>query len=210
MLQAVLSGIPLTLGVTFVALVIGTLVSMPLLAGTLSKYRIVWLVSRGVIDLLRGVPIVVWLFIFYYGVTIGPTKLSPFGAAVLGLGLVSGAYLAEIFRGAVSSVAVGQYEAGRALGFTNVDLWRAVVAPQAWRVAIPGYTTYGIGLLKDSSIASTIGVAEMVFASGNYARTSGEGITVFMVAAAVYILVSVPVGLLSRMADERLSRTVAQ
>ncbi|MGO1398216.1 MAG: amino acid ABC transporter permease, partial [Brevibacterium yomogidense] len=64
MLQAVLSGIPLTLGVTFVALVIGTAVSVPLLAGTLSKYRILWLLSRGVIDLLRGVPIVVWLFIF--------------------------------------------------------------------------------------------------------------------------------------------------
>src|SRR5699024_3311123 len=80
-------------------------------------------------------------------------------------------------------VAAGQYAAGRALGFTNPDLWRSVVAPQAWRVAIPGYTTYGIGLLKDSSIASTIGVAEMVFAAGNYARTSGEGITVFMVAA---------------------------
>lgn len=77
-------------------------------------------------------------------------------------------------------------------------------------MAIPGYTTYGIGLLKDSSIASTIGVAEMVFSAGNYARTSGEGITVFMVAAAVYILVSVPVGVLSRMADERLSKAVAR
>lgn len=210
MLQAVVAGIPLTLAVTCVALVIGTAVSMPLLAGSLSKYLIVRLVARGFIDLLRGVPIVVWLFIFYYGVTIGPAKLSPFGAAVLGLGLVSGAYLAEIFRGAVSSVAAGQYEAGKALGFTNADLWRAVVAPQAWRVAIPGYTTYGIGLLKDSSIASTIGVAEMVFSAGNYARTSGEGITVFMVAAAVYILVSVPVGVLSRMADERLSKAVAR
>lgn len=210
MLQAVVSGIPLTLAVTLVALFIGTAVSMPLLAGSLSKYIVVRLAARAVIDLLRGVPIVVWLFIFYYGVTIGPAKLSPFGAAVLGLGLVSGAYLAEIFRGAVSSVAAGQYEAGKALGFTNADLWRSVVAPQAWRVAIPGYTTYGIGLLKDSSIASTIGVAEMVFSAGNYARTSGEGITVFMVAAAVYILVSVPVGVLSRMADERLSKAVAR
>ena len=167
MLQAVLSGIPLTLGVTFVALVIGTLVSMPLLAGTLSKYRIVWLVSRGVIDLLRGVPIVVWLFIFYYGVTIGPTKLSPFGAAVLGLGLVSGAYLAEILP-RCSVVRGGRAVRGRG-ALSGSRTWTCGAQSshrRPGRVAIPGYTTYGIGLLKDSSIASTIGVAEMVFASG--------------------------------------------
>ncbi len=210
MLQAVLTGIPLTIGVTIVALAIGTLVAIPLLAGSLSGNRVLWAISRIVIDLLRGVPIVVWLFIFYYGVSLGSAKLSAFGAAVLGLGLVSGAYLAEIFRGAVSSVALGQFEAGRALGMTSRGLWADVIAPQAWRVALPGYTTYAIGLLKDSSIASTIGVAEMVFQAGNYARTSGEGIAVFLVAAAVYIIVSVPVGIASRAVDQRMSAVVAR
>ncbi|MYM19517.1 ABC transporter permease subunit [Brevibacterium sp. 5221] len=210
MLHAVLTGIPLTLGVTAAALIIGTLVSLPLLACTLSGNRLLWLGARMVIDLLRGVPIVVWLFIFYYGVTLGSAKLSAFGAAVLGLGLVSGAYLAEIFRGAVSSVSAGQFEAGRALGMTSRGLWADIIAPQAWRVALPGYTTYGIGLLKDSSIASTIGVAEMVFQAGNFARTTGNGIVVFLLAAAVYILVSVPVGILSRRVDERMSAVVAR
>ncbi|GAA4283695.1 amino acid ABC transporter permease [Brevibacterium daeguense] len=210
MLLTVLAGIPLTISVTAVALVIGTIGSLPLLFGILSGNRLVWLIARGIIDLCRGIPIVVWMFILFYGVTIGGTKLSAFGAAVLGLGIVSAAYLAEIFRGAISSVAAGQYEAARALGMTPRAVWGDIVGPQAWRVAIPGYTTYGIGLLKDSSIASTIGVAEMVFRSNSYARTTGEGITVFLVAAAIYVIVSVPVGVLSRKADEKLSAVVAR
>lgn len=210
MITTVLAGIPLTLAVTVIALLIGTVGAVPLLFGILSKNRFLWLLSRAVIDLCRGIPIVVWMFILYYGVTFGGAKLSAFGAAVLGLGIVSAAYLAEIFRGAVSSVASGQFEAARALGMTGPRVWRDIIGPQAWRVAIPGYTTYGIGLLKDSSIASTIGVAEMVFRSNSYARTTGEGITVFLIAAAVYIIVSVPIGILSRQADEKLSAAVAR
>ncbi|WP_349828744.1 amino acid ABC transporter permease [Brevibacterium litoralis] len=209
-LLAVITGVPLTLAVTVVAMALGTVLALPLLGLSLSPFAPLRGLSRAIIDLIRGVPIVVWLFILYFGLDFGDFKLSSFGAAVLGLGIISAAYLSEVFRGAVGSVNVGQFEASRALGMTDFDTWKSIVAPQAWRVAIPGYTTYGIGLLKDSSIASTIGVAEIVFLSNNYARSGGDGLTVFALAGLVYVLISIPVGLLSRVADEKLSAVVAK
>lgn len=210
MLQAILIGLPLTLLVTLLALLIGTLVALPLVAGLRSSNLPLRLLTRGFIDLLRGVPPVVWLFILYYGVSISGMKLSALQAGVVGLGLVSGAYLAEIFRGAIGSVARGQWEASAALGFMGSTSWIRVIGPQAWRTAIPSYTTYAIGLLKDSSIASTIGVAEIVFMSNQYARQSGDGIMIFFIAAGVYILLSLPLGVLSRHLDTKMRKVVAR
>lgn len=210
MLNAILLGLPLTVLVTILALMIGSVVALPIVAGLRSRNRAVWLLSRGLVDLLRGIPPVVWLFILYYGISIGVVRLSSLQAGVLGLGIVASAYLAEIFRGAISSVNKGQWEASSALGFHRSAVWSRVIGPQAGRAAIPAYTTFAIGLLKDSSIASTIGVSEIVFMSNQYARQSGDGIMVFFVAAAVYIVLSVPLGLLSRHLDVKMRKAVAR
>ncbi|WP_194266072.1 amino acid ABC transporter permease [Arthrobacter yangruifuii] len=210
MLHAVALGLPLTILVTVLSLGLGTVLALPLVAGLRSGNRAVWLFTRGIVDLLRGIPPVVWLFILYYGVSLGALRMSALQAAVIGLGLVSAAYLAEIFRGAIGSVHQGQWEASSALGFRRGALWARIIGPQAWRTAIPAYTAYGIGLLKDSSIASTIGVAEIVFFSNQYARQSGEGIFVFFIAAGVYILLSMPLGMLSRHLDTKLRKAVAR
>ena len=107
MLRAIAIGLPLTVLVTILALMIGTVVALPIVAGLRSKNRILWLMSRALVDLLRGVPPVVWLFILYYGVSIGAIRLTALQAGVLGLGVVAAAYLAEIFRGAISSIPKG-------------------------------------------------------------------------------------------------------
>lgn len=210
MLKVVMLGLPMTIVVTVLALIIGSVVALPIVAGLRSQNKILWLLSRGLVDLLRGVPPVVWLFILYYGISIGAIRLSALQAGVLGLGVVAAAYLAEIFRGAISSVPKGQWEASSALGFRQGTTWTRIVGPQSARSVIPAYTTFAIGLLKDSSIASTIGVSEIVFMSNQYARQSGEGIMVFFVAAAVYIILSVPLGLLSRHLDVKMRKAVAR
>lgn len=210
MLKAIAIGLPLTVLVTILALMIGTVVALPIVAGLRSRNRLIWLMSRGLVDLLRGIPPVVWLFILYYGISIGAVRLSALQAGVLGLGVVAAAYLAEIFRGAISAVPKGQWEASSALGFHRATVWTRIVGPQTARAAIPAYTTFAIGLLKDSSIASTIGVSEIVFMSSQYARQSGSGILVFFVAAGVYILLSVPLGLLSRHLDVKMRKAVAR
>ncbi len=210
MLLAILIGLPMTILVTVLALLIGSVLALPLVAGLRSHNRFVWLLCRGLVDLLRGIPPVVWLFILYYGISVGVIRLTSLQAGVLGLGLVAAAYLAEIYRGALTAVHAGQWEASSALGLDRATIWARIIAPQAWRAAIPAYTTFAIGLLKDSSIASTIGVAEIVFMSNHYARQSGGSITVYFVAAAVYIVLSVPLGMLSRKIDIRMRKTVTR
>jgi polar amino acid transport system permease protein len=124
--------------------------------------------------------------------------------------VVAGAYLTEIFRGALGAVNAGQWEASEALGLDKFTLWTRVIGPQGLRVAIPGFTTYGIGLLKDSSIVSTIGVAEIVYLTQQNARTSGQGIVVYFIAAAIYIMLSMPLGMLSRNLDIKMRKAVAR
>ncbi len=210
MIKAIAIGLPLTVLVTILALMIGTVVALPIVAGLRSRNRLIWLMSRGLVDLLRGIPPVVWLFMLYYGIAIGTVRLSALQAGVLGLGVVAAAYLAEIFRGAISAVPKGQWEASSALGLHRAAVWTKIIGPQTARAAIPAYTTFAIGLLKDSSIASTIGVSEIVFTSSQYARQSGSGILVFFVAAGVYILLSVPLGLLSRHLDIKMRKAVSR
>ncbi|GER23874.1 hypothetical protein NCCP1664_23690 [Zafaria cholistanensis] len=210
LLKAIALGLPMTLLVTAVALGIGSIVALPLLAGLRSGKTAVRFLTRAIIDLLRGIPPVVWLFLLFYGISAGSFRLSAFGAGVIGLGVVAGAYLTEIFRGALGGIKAGQWEASEALGLDRFTMWSKVIGPQGLRVAIPGFTTYAIGLLKDSSIVSTIGVAEIVYLTQQSARTSGQGITVYFIAAAVYIMLSMPIGMLSRNLDIKMRKAVAR
>lgn len=205
-LRAVLSGLPLTLWLTAAAFVIGCVGAIPLAIGLRSRRWPVRMTCRLFVDFVRGVPIIVWLFLLKFGVTIGTFHLSPVNAAVLGLGVVSVAYLAEIFRGGLQTVPVGQIEAASALGLPSGVAFYRVIAPQAFRIVSPSIATYLIGLFKDSSIASTIIVAEMVFQSQSFARQNptASGILPFVFAGLLYIILSLPVAFASRRLDRRL------
>ena len=176
MLRAIAIGLPLTVLVTILALMIGTVVALPIVAGLRSKNRILWLLSRALVDLLRGVPPVVWLFILYYGVSIGAIRLTALQAGVLGLGVVAAAYLAEIFRGAISSIPKGQWEASSALGFHRATVWSRYHRSANGTGRRPGLHYLRHRAAQGSSIASSIGVAEIVFMSsqtpGSPARAS--------------------------------------
>lgn len=210
LLSVVLLGLPMTVVVTAGAFALGAVLALPLAALARSRLGVVRLAVRVLIDLLRGVPPIVWLFIIYFGLSVEVIRLSSLQAAVLGLGLISAGYLAEVYRGGIAAVGRGQWEAAQALGLGHLTVARSVVAPQAFRVALPSATTYLIGLIKDSSIASTIGVAEIVFRSTAYARQNYSGLAVFATAAVVYIAVSAPLAMLSRSWDARLRSAVAR
>jgi ABC-type amino acid transport system permease subunit len=129
---------------------------------------------------------------------------------VLTLGGVSAAYLAETYRSAVAAVDRGQREASRALAMPRRAAFAAVIAPQAARIALPTVTTFALTLLKDSSIPSVIGVTEIAFLTVEQSRSTGQGLPAYGVAVALYVLISVPVALLSRYLDHRLRTKVAQ
>jgi polar amino acid transport system permease protein len=124
---------------------------------------------------------------------------------VIGLGLISAAHLAEIYRGSLLAVHRGQFEAAQALGLGRVTIYTKVIGPQAVRVAIPGMVTWAISLLKDSALVSTIGVAEIMSVTNQDARSSGSSLTPFVIAAAIYIGLGSPLAYLSRYLERKLS-----
>ena len=207
-LEAILYGIPVTIGVTACSFLIGMVLAVFLTQAGRSKRSIVRAVSRGTIDVLRGIPPVVFIFIIFFGVGNQIVRMSPFVAAVVGLGLIATGHLAEIYRGGLAAVHKGQYEASSALGLSGSDTMSRVIAPQAIRVALPGMTSYAISLIKDSSIVSTIGVVEIMFIANQSARSAADGITPFLVAAAVYILLGTPVAWASRVIEAKMHERI--
>lgn len=136
-LSAVLQGLPMTIMLTLSAFAIGIVGAVPLAVGLSSSNLLARLVSRLFVDLVRGVPIIVWLFLLKFGIQIGTFKFNPVGAAIVGLGVVSIAYLAEIYRGGLQSVPRGQGEAAHALGLTRGTTFYGVMVPQAFRIISP-------------------------------------------------------------------------
>ncbi|KAB8287264.1 amino acid ABC transporter permease [Bifidobacterium avesanii] len=194
----VLMGLPLTVLLTAAAFAVGFVLAVPLSLMSTSRNALLRLLSQLIIWLERGVPPLVWLMILYFGVRVGAVRLSSMQAAILGLSVVSMGYLSEILRSGFMAIPAGQYEATRALGLGYWTSYSRVIFPQAIKLMVPSFTTYFIGLMKDSSLASSIGVAEMVFQASKVARRSQVGITPFLVAAVFYIAVSIPIAIVTR------------
>ncbi len=206
----VLKGVPTTLLLTGVSLGIGIVGGLPFVVARVSDRRLLRVLSRSMIEVLRGIPPLVWLFIIYFGLGNSLPGIEPLQAAIIGMGLISCAYMAEIYRGGLAAVHHGQWEAGRALGMGSVAIVRKIIAPQVFRISVPATANYGIGLFKDSSVAFTLGVTEVLYWANERSRTTGDAIKPFLVAAVVYIVLSAVCAGLSRSLDKRLQRRVAR
>jgi His/Glu/Gln/Arg/opine family amino acid ABC transporter permease subunit len=191
-LNTVLGGLTTTLELTVGALVIGTVGAVPLAILRRSGPKPVRGIVRFLIDFIRGIPAIVWLFVIYFG-----------------LGVIAMAYLAEIMRAGINSVYLGQEEAAQALGMSGFTAFTSVIGPQAARAALPAASTYAIGLLKDSSLASTIGVTEIVFRANAYSQQNYSPRQAFAIAGAVYLVISVIAAIVTRMLDHHLRARVA-
>ncbi|CEI49961.1 Probable amino-acid ABC transporter permease protein YckJ [Propionibacterium freudenreichii] len=195
---AIIAAVPYTALVTLGAFGLGFVLAIPLMFARRARLMVVRGISGFIVDLARGIPPIVWLLMIYFGLPNLGIMLDPIPAAIIGLGIITAGYLAEIFRGGMLAVRKGQFEAANALGLGGWTSFTRVVAPQAMRAMQPGLTTYSIGLIKDSSIASVIGVTEMVYTANSYAKMSKEGVLLFFEAALIYLVISVPLGLLAR------------
>ncbi len=206
---AVMLGLPLTLLVTASAFAIGLVGGIPLMLGLRSQITPVRLLTRFLVDIIRAVPPIVWLFLIYFGVQLGTFRVNSLTASIIGLGIIASAYLSEVYRGGFATLAVGQNEAARALGLGRIDTFAFILSPQALRTVLPTLSTFLLALLKDSSIASTIGVTDMVFMANQYARQNpaDAGITPFLIAAGVYLVISIPIAIFARQFDARLRGT---
>lgn len=189
-------------GAFVLAIVVGLLLA---LLQTL-KVPIITLVVRAYIELIRGTPVLAQLFILYFGLTQVGIRFTPIQAAIIGLGCNGGAYLAEIFRSGIESIHRGQMEAALTVGMTPIAAMRWVILPQALRVVLPPLANFGIALLKDTSVASIISAPELMLRARDLASSSFLPLEVFLLAAAIYLVMSLPVAFLTRRLEARFSR----
>ncbi|MBP1873027.1 polar amino acid transport system permease protein [Ensifer adhaerens] len=207
---AILRGLPWTVALTLGAFLAGAILGIPLLAARQSRILPLRLAAMVFIQIVRGIPPILWLFIIFFGLGMSVFPISPFNAALAGLGLIAAANMAEIYRGALASIHFGQWEASSALNLGRWSTLTDVVAPQAFRVALPSAASYLIGLMKETAVASTIGVSELAFQGNQLSQLTFRGLEVFALVGMFYILLSLPVAWLSRVADGYLQAKVAR
>jgi len=157
------------------------------------------------IEVIRGTPLLIQLFIIFYGLPAIGIRFSPLWAAVIGLGLNYAAYEAENYRAGIQSIPRGQYDAALALGLSRAQTLRKIVLPQAVRLVIPPVTNDFIALLKDSSLVSVITMVELTKMYGQLAATNYDYIGIGLLTAGIYFLMGLPIARLSRLLEARLA-----
>lgn len=157
------------------------------------------------VSFFRGVPLLVQLLLVYYFLPRVGIDVPPLVAAIGTLGLASGAYVSEIFRGALRAVPAGQVEAAVTLGFPVGAIWRRVLLPQAARIALPSLVNELILLLKASSLISTVGVTELTRASHSYAAATYRPLEIYACAGLIYLAMSLVLAGAGQFAERRVA-----
>jgi polar amino acid transport system permease protein len=188
-LPYMLGGVGYTVLITLIALAVGFLVGMPIALLRVYGGKLAQLLAAGYIVVLRGFPSLVVLFIAFY-VLAGAINLPPFLAGCAALGVCSSAYQAEIFRGAIQGVSVGQTMAARALGMTQTQAITNIILPQALRNAIPGWSNEAAVVIKDSSLVYVVGLAELMRRAQQVNATLRAPLLIFAVTGLVYFLLT--------------------
>jgi len=197
-LPILLQGVGLTIAVTIGSLVLSTILGLVWALLRVSGVRALAGLSAGLINLIRGIPIIVLLFYLYFVMPDFGIALTALQAAILGLGLAYSAYQAENFRAGIEAIDKGQIEAAQAIGMGWWLTMRRVILPQAVRIVLPPYGNIMIMLLKDSSQASTITVAELALQGKLIASSTFKNTSVFTLVALMYLTMSIPLILLVR------------
>lgn len=205
-LPILMSGVALTIMVTIGSLLLSTVLGMVWALMRVSGIGVLTGFSGGLINVIRGIPIIVLLFYLYFVMPEFGVTLSALQAAILGLGIAYSAYQAENFRAGIEAIDKGQIEAAQAIGMSWWQTMRRVVLPQAVKIVLPPYGNVMIMMLKDSSQASTITVAELALQGKLIASSTFKNTSVFTLVALMYLTMSIPLILLVRHFEKRANR----
>ena len=198
-----MSGVALTIIVTIGSLLLSTALGLVWALMRVSGIGILTGLSAGLINVIRVIPIIVLLFYLYFVMPEFGITLSALQAAILGLGIAYSAYQAENFRAGIEAIDKGQIEAAQAIGMSWWQTMRRVVLPQAVKIMLPPYGNIMIMMLKDSSQASTITVAELALQGKLIASSTFKNTSVFTLVALMYLTMSIPLILLVRHFEKR-------
>lgn len=200
------SGLMVTIGVTLAALAISVVLGLVWALMGISKVPALRAISRVVINTVRGIPIIVQLFYVYFVLPELGVQLDAFVAGAIGLGVAYSVYQAENFRAGFSSVDPMLIEAAQSLGMSERKIMLRVIMPLAIRVTLPPFGNTAVMLLKDSSIASTITVAELTRAGQLLAVSTFKNMSVYTLIALLYLAMSLPLTYLVGRLERRFAR----
>ncbi|MGF6307135.1 polar amino acid transport system permease protein [Bradyrhizobium sp. i1.8.4] len=201
-----LQGVWLTIVVTVGSLLLSTVLGLVWALMRVSGIGILVGLSAALINVIRGIPIIVLLFYIYFVMPDFGIALSALQAAIIGLGIAYSAYQAENFRAGIEAIDKGQIEAAQTIGMGWWLTMRRVVLPQAVRIILPPYGNIMIMMLKDSSQASTITVAELALQGKLIASSTFKNTSVFTLVALMYLTMSIPLILLVRHFENKANR----
>ncbi len=201
---ALLSGAVVALEIAALALIIGiiggTLLALMLLYGN----RLVRIIGHIYITIIRGTPMLIQMITLFFIFPLIGITFSPFWSAVVAIGLNSIAYVSQIVRGGIQAVGIGQTEAAKTLGFSPLQIIKLIVLPQAFRAIFPALGNECVMLIKDSSLASVIGVAELTHQGEMITSITYDALTVYAGVALMYLVMTSIVSVLLHIVEQRL------
>lgn len=203
-LPVLLEGAVVTVKVTALSFILSSVIGLVFALMMVSNSKLIARTGYTIVNIIRGLPIIVQLFYIYFVLPDFGIQLSAFQAGVIGLGIAYSAYQAENFRAGIQAVQQGQIEAAESIGMRGAMIMRRVVLPQAFKIALPPYGNTLVMMLKDSSLVSTITVAEMTRAGQLIASSTFENMTVYTLVALLYLALSLPLSYGLRRLEARL------
>lgn len=203
---AILGTIPLSL----ISFALGLVLALGIALARMSTIRALSAAARFVISVVRGTPLLVQLFVIFYGLPSLGATIPPWPSAVIAFSINVGGYGAEIIRAAILSVPAGQWEAGYTVGMSRATTLRRIILPQAARVSVPPLSNTFISLVKDTSLASLILVTELFREAQKIAAFSQEFMLLYIEAALVYWVICLGLSALQNLLEKRLDRYVAR
>ncbi|AZZ56091.1 amino acid ABC transporter permease [Rathayibacter iranicus] len=203
-------GIVGTIPLALASFVLGLALALAVALMRLSRVRILAWIARAYISVIRGTPLLVQLFVIFYGLPSLGIKIDPWPSAIIAFALNVGGYAAEVIRAAILSVPKGQWEAAHTIGMGRSLALRRIILPQAARVSVPPLSNTFISLVKDTSLASLILVTELFRQAQQIATASSEFMLLYLEAALIYWLICLVLSSGQGLLEKRLDRYVAR
>ncbi len=200
-----MSGLAMTLIISALSISIGFGGGILIGLARISRNKVVYGISTVYVEAFRGTPLLVQIFLVYFGIASFGIFLDPFFAGTAVLAMNTAAYQAEIFRGGVQSIPKGQMEASRSMGLSYNHSMFQIIIPQALRNSLPSYTNEFITMIKDSSLVFTIGVTEFFFAGREVAADTFQPFVVYIFIAIMYFIVTFSTSRVMRYVERRFA-----
>ncbi|NLS01624.1 amino acid ABC transporter permease [Rhizobium sp. P38BS-XIX] len=193
-----------TLYLSVLTFILGGLVGFVIALARVSSSSILRAVSGAYVQVFQNTPLLMQLFLIYYGLSLVGFALSPIVAAAIALTFFASAFLGEIWRGSIEAVPRTQFEAAEALALTPWQLYRYVILPQAIRISTPPTVGFFVQIVKNTSLTSIVGMTELMRAAGMMNNATMAPMKVFTVVCLIYFVICFPLSMLSRKLEVRL------